>query len=134
MNNVDILLAANNDFKFIKVLFDNTENARAYTYKSLEDIEEGDFVVVNSPGGMKVVKVSEVVPATEYITESTYAIKWAVGKVDMDNYEACKEIEKQVTIKVNQAEGKKKLNEMREHLNESLGEDAIEEVTKLVRL
>ncbi len=133
MSDLNILLAENENFKFVVARFANATNT--YTYKTVLDIEPGDFVVVDTPSnGFQVVEAVEVASADEF--ELTYSgkLKWIVSKVDTAHYDEVRTMEREANKRLNKAKAIKSRREHLAALTEELGEDELNEVKKLVRL
>ena len=131
MQEVDLLLAQNESFRYVECEFKN--GRQLYTYKTLEEVEKGEFVVVDTPqNGLTVVKVVEVLKAHE--KKCNFAIKWVVQKVDMSRYEELNEKEGQAQELINTSKTKKLVEDMTETLEESIGSDGLNQVKKLTRL
>ena len=132
MSTLNILLASNPDFKFVTVVFKNA--AQPYTYKTTLDVEEGDTVVVDTPRtGFTCVKITGILKPEEVdLTAFEYA--WVVSKVDLEHYEKVKEIQVQVNKVINDSKRAKLISEMKAQLVETVGEDTVKQVEKLVRL
>lgn len=133
MSDLNLILAENENFKFVVARFNGASNT--YTYKTTLDLQVDDFVVVETPSnGFQVVQVVEVASADEF--ELTYSgkLKWVVSKVDTDYYEEVRTMEREANKHLNKA---KRIKARREHLaalTEELGEEELNEVKKLVRL
>lgn len=130
VNDIDVVLSENESFTFYNVVFHPYTGERTYTYKSFERLEPGDKVIVPtaSTSELKVVEVREEVELDDLKPGITY--KWIIGKVDMEQYDKCRELEKRVAETLRKARSKKRLSEIRASLAEETGED----LTKLVRL
>lgn len=135
MQLIDTFLAENENFKFVKVVFAPYTGTQEYTYKTLLDLEEEDFVVVQTPNtGYQVVQVRSVMEPLEADVNPDIRYKWVVQKVDFADYETCKEMEKEVGSRLRKAELRKRQQELRESALEFLTEDERAETAKLVRL
>jgi len=134
MSDLNLFLATQNrDFKIVVVTFPGSP--KPYHYKTLEaNINACDLVVVEAPGGFKIVEVLEVLNPLETEFSSRYQLKWLVCKVDTTNYDKCVEMEKEATKALNQLKYAKRSEEVVEQLNERLGKAGVDIVTKLVRL
>ena len=132
MNELNILLADNEDFKFVTVVFAPYTGTNTYTYKTLLDVEVDDFVVVHTPSrGYQVVKVLEVLSPLEVDLEAKYEYKWLVQKVDLEHFDKVMATEKEVRAVVNKSKNKRAIAEARAAILETSDEAVI---TKLVRL
>lgn len=140
MSDLELFLAeANKDFKIVTVKFDSSKtvklDTKTYTYKTVLDVQEGDKVVVDSPSsGMVIVDVIEAVPAIETNLDFGFQVKWIVSKVDVKNYEECKEIERKALKQINMLKYTNKRKELLHDLTEVIGEDGIKQIKQLVRL
>lgn len=67
--------------------------SNAYTYKTLDDYEEGDMVVVKMSSSLKVGQVKEVHKVPRIDVDSNINYDWIFSKVDSDGYEAMVEKE-----------------------------------------
>lgn len=133
MNTVDLILSQNPDFKFVKCIFASSVN-KEYTYKTMKDVGVDDFVIVVTPSnGMQVVKVTDVIPAVE-APNFAYEIKWIVDVVHLEEHEALKDMERETQKACNKAEARQRSKSITSELTEMLGEEGVQEVTKLVRL
>lgn len=135
MKDINILLADNEDFKFVVGVFAPYTGQKGYTYKTVLDVEVDDFVIVETPSnGFQIVKVVEVASPFDIDLNSNIKYKWVVDKLDLSHYEKCKEQEKALLQYVNRSKNKQAVEEAKQILVESLGKDAGEEVKKLIRL
>lgn len=103
-------------------------SGKTYSYKTLESLSEGDLVVVDVSGQMKVVKVVELhtVPNIEKAT------KWIVGKVNTETYEKTLVIETELANKLEEI----KNQTFRKQAIQALADDAqmsYEEIQDLTR-
>jgi hypothetical protein len=133
MSNINLLIAdANPALTFLKVTFPGSN--KQYTYKTIEDIKEGDSAVVDAPSGLTVVNVVEAIPAVEYDMNFGFPVKWVVQKIDCTNYERCVQMERQVRKQLSVLQQVKQRKEFILGLEQELGKDGIDAVKKLVRL
>lgn len=133
MSNLNLLLAENEDFKIVEVVFNNSP--KVYHYKTTLDVKEDDTVVVDTPSnGLSIVTVKSVTPAIEHDLSFNFKIKWIVSKVDLDYYEQCKELESKLNRKLNQLRAHKRREEIKDQLADQVGAEGVEELAKLVRL
>lgn len=131
---LNLFLAQNENFKIVKVCFPSS--TKQYAYKSSLPIEAGDQVVIDSPrDGLVVLEVKDVIPGAE-CSDSLLnrATKWVVQKVNTAHYEEAQEMERKINKEINKLRAAKARKEMLETAREELGEDAVENLTKLVRL
>ncbi len=133
-NEINMLLAQNPDFKFVKVTF-SPAATKLYTYKTLENVEIGDQVIVDAPDkGFVAVTVEKVCKLHELELNPHYAYKWVVQKVDTSTYEELVEKENEVKKVINESKTAALVNSMQEELKASIGSDAFANVQKLIRL
>jgi hypothetical protein len=132
--NINLLLADNPEFKIVKVKFDGSP--KFYTYKTMLDIVEGDTIAVDTPShGFMCLKAVEVIPGMEFdFASNNFGIKWVVSKIDIEQYEQAQEMERGALKKLNAIAHNKARQEMLKNMEEALGEKALGEVRKLVRL
>jgi len=69
---------------YVKVTFDGTVDAKAYTYRTDLALLVGDYAVVDSPSGLKVVNVIE----TDAIPYRKGECKFIVCKVNLAEHQA----------------------------------------------
>lgn len=134
MNDINLLLSQNKAFRFVKVEF-STNSTRLYTYKTIDDIEVGDTVIVDTPSeGFKAVKVVKVSLPHEEVTERDFQYKWIVQKVDTSRYEEIVAKEQEAQLLINTASTKVLVKKLNEELAEQIGAPALKQLHKLVRL
>lgn len=132
MNEVNVLLADREDFKFITAVFAPYTGKNTYTYKTLLDVKVDDFVLVDTPSnGYQVVQVREVLSALEVDLEVKFEYKWLIQKVDLEHYDKVIAMEKEVRSVVNKSKNKRAIKQAREAILEHADEEAVK---KLVRL
>ena len=135
MNKLNALFAENENFKFISVVFSPFTGTRTYTYKTTLDVQEGDFVIVDTPnGGLSVVQVKKLNDFTDVNFNVTYGYKWVVQKIDRTDYDELVVKEKQLAKTLNKVTAKKVLHELRTSLLEDMSEEEQTEVKALTRL
>lgn len=135
MNITDTFLSENENFKYVAVVFSPYTGTKEYTYKTLLDVAEEDFVVVQTPNtGYQVVQVREVMEPLEAETSPDIRYKWIVQKVDFEYYTQCTDMEKEVRSKLKKAETRKRRQELKDNAMEFLSEDERKATAKLVRL
>lgn len=129
----DLILAEKENFKFVAVTFaPYSTTGNKYYYKTLLDIEEGDFVAVTTPGNKhQVVQVEEVLDYTEADIDEKITYKWVVQKIDFTAYEQVVEMEANLSKQLKTAERRRRLTEMKEDALSFLSDD---ERKGLVRL
>lgn len=127
MNELDLLLAQNKNFTFIGVRF--AGSTKVYHYKTVEKFEEGDLAVVDVNGELKIVEVTSIDCMLDLSDHINY--KWAVQRVDLTEYNRCREVEKSLKRQLNSARIAKLRKGVEADLEAELGAD---EVKKLVRL
>ena len=133
MNTIDALLSENSKFKFVKAVFNPNAVQRQYTYKTTFDIEEGDIAIVETNDGFKTVYIKEVLDPLS-VEQTSFDIKWLVQVVNTEDYEAAKELEKQVRDKVIKAQNKVTRQRLIDSTLSELDEQDKKELTGLVRL
>ncbi len=134
MSDINLLLAQNPDFKFVKCSFGPTSN-QLYTYKTLEAVEAGQFVVVDTPKrGMQVVEVVKVCKLHEIKLNPLIDYRWLVQVIDRAKYDDVVNRENEAQEVLNSAKTKVLVTQMQEELKSSIGQEALDTVTKLVRL
>lgn len=79
----------------VKVTF--TEGGKVYTYKTFDDHEIGDFVVVKVIDKLKIVCIVGIDAVPDLIVNSSINYKWIVQKVDMTAYENLVEMENKLS-------------------------------------
>lgn len=135
MQDVNILLADNEQFKFVKCLFYPFTGQQGYSYKTMLDVEVDDFVVVETPSnGFQTVKVVEVQSPMDINFNTNIKYKWVIQKLDFTHYELSKEQEKALLQIVNKSKNKRAVQEAKTAILENLDSDAAEQIKKLVRL
>lgn len=133
MNNINLFLAENPNFKLVAVTFPSS--SKTYTYKTFFDVKPGDTAVVKTVSdGFKCVEVVDVVPADEANLNFSFEVKWLVQVVNTEDYRAAKEAEAAVQKQLNKLAFKKQREEAIQTLSDTLGTDAVETVKGLVRL
>ncbi len=144
MNNANLLLSQNPNFKFVEVKFREEisknimpsldgESSKSYTYKTTLDVKEDDLVIVHTPSGeYKVVRVVSVKELHD--VDNSFEYKWVVSKVDLDYYESCKRTESEIKKAVNRMTFDKQREEYKAQLQERLGKEAVLTLEGLVRL
>ena len=134
-NLADTFLAENENFKYISCVFAPYTGEKEYTYKTLLDVEENDFVVVQTPSKeYQIVQIRSIIDPMEFDPIHGVRYKWAMQKLDTEHYDSCVEMEKQVNKKLRTAEVRKRQEELKESASIYLKDDERAEVAKLVRL
>lgn len=126
------------EFYTVGVKFDPTlegevgVNSKEYTYKVDMDVElkEGDFVVVEAVGQLKVVVVTEVhlTPQINYHGNTTY--KWVLQKVEVDAYNEKVKEEQYMKHNLKLLEANQQRDIIRKAFIEQFGEKALEDLKK----
>lgn len=113
----DILLLSSLDpnFKLVTVVFDGATNE--YTYKTVLPVNVGDYCVVKTSTGVKVVKVISVLALEDLATPPTVKLKWIAQVISFAHYEAMLDADKSIETQLRKAE----INNSRERLLDSLG-------------
>lgn len=131
----DAILSENENFRFISCVFAPYTGNKEYTYKTVLDLKEDDFVVVQTPSNQyQVVQVRTVLDPLEVEVDSRITYKWVVAKVDMAHYEECVEMEDQLSAKLRKAAVRKRRAEVKDSVMEFLTDEERTEAVKLVRL
>lgn len=102
MNKIDLLLAQNKNFTFVRVNFTSHYNdhsqalkkGKRYIYKTTESFEIGDNAVVDVHGDLKIVRIVELDCILSLNKIINY--KWLVCKVEKAEYNRCREVEKKL--------------------------------------
>lgn len=135
MNIVNAIFAENENFKYVEVVFAPYTGTKTYTYKTLADVAQGDFVVVETPtNGYQVVLVLVVKKPEEVDFDVNFNYKWVVDKVDFTDYQKSVAAEREIKQAVTLTKAKKAMREVRENLYNSMDASTVEEVVKLSRL
>ena len=75
------------NFLVVAVQFDNYP--KTYHYKTMfENVEVGHKLVVDSPSGLSVVTVTDVLPERGVEISTKYELKWIVDTVNLSFYES----------------------------------------------
>lgn len=127
MNEIDLLLAQNENFNFVGVNFKGS--TKVYHYKTIEQFEVGDSAIVSTTEGFKVVKVVETECMLNLSNHINYV--WIVQKVDTTEYDRCRKVEKQLQSELNSLRIAKLRKGLTDDLANEIGEDGVK---KLVRL
>ena len=132
MQEINLILSDNPSFKFVQVRFphENGGSSKPYTYKTHINLEVNDFVIVQSPYGVKVVQVSKLLSIHE--ADSNYRYKWVVQKVDYTDYNYLNENEEHILGTLATIRAKKLKKEMYKELTKEIGKKAIAEFRKLI--
>ncbi len=137
MNAINILLAKNEQFKFVTCVFNITQDPalqKHYTYKTLLDLKEGDLVVApTAQGTFETIKVVEA----NIIYEGSFDIKWIAAKLDTSHLDECKAMEEEIKQLFVEEQKRKKAEVIKTHLEEHLGIEGIsnaELIAKKVRI
>ena len=132
MNNINLFLAENPNFKLVKVVFPTS--AKPYTYKTFFDVQPEDTVIVKTMDGLKCVEVVEVISGDEANLNFSFEVKWLVDTVNKEGYRKAKEAEAEVQKRLNKIAARKQREDAMLVMQEQLGEEAVNEVKGLVRL
>lgn len=142
MNQVDALLSSNESFKFVQVVFQQQSRgemswSQPYTYKTLEDIELNDFVVVevnrDEIPKLKVAKVVNICDIHEIDYGRFPKCRWVVSKVDTDKYKACVESEKKIEQQLSVVKAKKLREAALSNLEESIGAEGLLQLSNMAK-
>ena len=137
MNTINLLLARNENFKFIGVNFtsfydDHTKalkTGKTYYYKTTEDFEIGDNAVVSVNDELKIVRVVVLDCILNLDTNINY--KWVVSKVDKDEFNRCIEVEKELTYQINTLRLKALRKGLEDEFKAEFGAKAIKTLVRL---
>lgn len=94
MNHRHLITLLQENYTTVSVVFTgaetDSEDLKRYTYKlPLGDYyEPGDFAVVMTPSGLKLVQIVEIHVKPRIDLQAEYTYKWIVQKVDMSEYNA----------------------------------------------
>ena len=124
MNTTNLILSQNESFKFVSVSFMDGQT-KTYTYKTTLDLAVDDLVVVESPTGFKIVKVVSVLEFHEVNFDVHYEYKWVVSRVDLEYYNECVNVEKEVRKQANKLAYEETRAKLTEQLKDRIGEDAL---------
>jgi len=137
MNPVNILLAKNENFKFVLCVFNINQEAKlqkTYTYKTLLDVKEGDLVVApTQQGTFETIRIVEV--GVDY--QGSYDIKWIAAKLETAHLDECKAMEEEIKQLFAEEQKRKKAESTKAQLEEYLGAEGIskaELIAKKVRI
>lgn len=121
--------------KVAQVIFFDTygklqENQAYHFFTTIEDLEEGDLLVVETQNGYKVVHFQK------YLLTSSYAKSYVVQKVETEKLEEEKEraekisqLRKKIELKAKEIEERRKLDKLAEQDDEM--KDLLKELDKL---
>lgn len=106
MNHKHLLHLLRTDYTTIRCVFnDNGFDSKAYTYKAPLGVQEGDFVVVDSPSkGLTVVRVDGVDAAPRIDLEAKFTYKWIVSTIDRSHYDGTLRAEAEFTERLEEVE------------------------------
>jgi hypothetical protein len=137
MNPINVLLAKNDQFKFVTCVFNilqPAETQKEYTYKTLLDVEPGDLVIAPANvGNFETIRVVQV--GTKF--EGTANIKWIAAKLDTAHLDECKAMEEEIKQLFIEEEKRKKAESTKAQLEEYLGAEGVskaELIAKKVRI
>lgn len=137
MNPINLLLAKNEKFQFVSVVFNINQNPdmqKTYTYKTLLDLAPGDLVVSpTQQGTFETVRVVAV--GVDY--QGTYDIKWIAQKLDTTHLDECKAMEtelKQLFIDKEKAAKQEQQDNFVQDLLGAKGVKKAEQIAKKVRI
>lgn len=137
MNHINILLAKNENFKFVSCVFNINQEAKlqkTYTYKTLLDVKEGDLVVApTQQGTFETIRIVEV--GVDY--QGAFDIKWIAAKLDTAHLDECKAMEEEIKQLFVEEQKRKKAELTKAQLEEYLGADGVskaELIAKKVRI
>jgi hypothetical protein len=140
MQELNLILGQNENFTFVTVVFDNQLEvvdgigAKKYVYKTTLQLEKSDKVIVEADGRLKVVTVHEVDVGGEIDLTAYNGYKWIVDKIDLDYYNNCLEVERNVRRNLNKLKMAQLRKETEANMTELLGEEGVQEIKKIARL
>ena len=135
MNEVNVLLADRQDFKFVTAVFAPYTGTKTYTYKTFLDVAEDDFAVVDTPtNGYQVVHIREVLSPLDVNLDVNFEYRWLVSILDTEAYTKAVELEKALRREVNTSKNRRALAQAKADILNGLDTDAVERTVKLVRL
>lgn len=108
------VLQATKGVQTVKVKF--SKNGEAYTYKTLLDLEPGQFVVVECRDAYSIAKVIKMDETPDVLDES-FELKWVVHPVDTARIDEIREEERRLSKQLALSEAKKRMHEMVGELN-----------------
>lgn len=86
--------AKNSNFKFITVMFQGSASLeREYTYKTVEDVDVGQHVIVPTVNGTQIAIVRRIVPISQVNFNVSYAYRFVIGKLDKSKLIELEEVE-----------------------------------------
>ena len=130
MNNVLLLSSTLPNFKIVKAVFDGATNE--YHYKTTLPVTAGDYCVVLTPSGVKVVKITEVTNLTSDLQLPLHAkLKWLVQQINFDHYNELLEYDKGLQKKIDEIEVGKRRSSLLEDLGLTAAALTIEAVKRL---
>ena len=132
MNEVNVLLADNENFKFVSAIFAPYTGENTYTYKTMLDLAVDDFVVVDTPSrGFQVVQVRELLSPMEVDFDVDFNYKWIVQKVDTTAYDEARAREKEILQLVNKSKNTRALKQARKDILDNVDEETVAKLSRL---
>ena len=135
MQEVNIIMSQNPAFNFVGVRFidnDGTLSYKTYYYKTVEELSEGDKVVVAVGPNLRF-KVAEIVEVDcMYKVDGSFKYKWIVQKIDSSTYEDCLKVEQEVSEALVKTRMNRIREEIGEQIKETIGKDNYKSLVKLV--
>lgn len=119
MNYSTAIFLINDNVRAVMCAYESKEHAPQTMFKTMDQtIKEGDFVIVQSGTrhGMTVVKVVDTDPEIEPDFESREELKWIIGTIDLEDFEALKSQEDEAITAIKKAEKRKKRADLRKTL------------------
>lgn len=107
------------------------KNNGHYTYKTVEDLEEGQVVVVDTQYGPKTARVMEVHNIPKF--NSDMELKWVISKVDFTKFEKLNSIEQKFQDQLLRIEQQSKRQQALDALKERLGIEETDKLTQAVK-
>jgi hypothetical protein len=123
MNYSLAVLLASDDVKLIDCTFDKYNSGKEYTFKTVLDVEPGDFVLVEAGSWYNVARVTN--NHTEPNMNDNITYKWAFAKVDLGELDRLKEKENEAIKVIRNAELKRQRRALAQELGLTGDETAL---------
>lgn len=106
--------------KTVKVCFNN--ETKKYTYKTMDDLEIDDLVIILGPrGDFKIAKVSSVDKIPDLNPNSNKNYKWIVQKIDLTKFNELNKLEEEFADDLRELEQKSIRDNAKLMLSENFG-------------
>lgn len=109
--------------KTIEVVFETGNGERTYTYKTVEDLEVDDLVIVKVHGKYKITKVAVVHKVPQIDLNSDINYQWIVQKLDTSRYDEMNRKEAEFRDQMLVIEQKSIVDNAKNLLKDALGVD-----------